>query len=130
MKNPDKKLASVTTRDYIGANHMTSSAIISDGELLAASPLLREIPATGSLRSSVSVRTAKAHLSGLLDQVASGQEIVITSDGVPKARLVPASTEKRRPFLGTRAHLAAMPAWQGGPSADEIVREDRDSRGW
>ena len=33
---------------------------------------------------------AKAHLSELLDRVARGEEIVITRDGKPAARLVPA----------------------------------------
>ena len=35
----------------------------------------------------VSVRDAKAHLSALLEWVAAGQELTITSDGLPKARL-------------------------------------------
>jgi prevent-host-death family protein len=37
---------------------------------------------------NASVRTAKAHLSKLLDRAAAGEEIVITSAGRPKARLV------------------------------------------
>ena len=77
------------------------------------------------------MRAAKAHLSGLLDEVAAGREVIITSDGVPKARLVPMSAEmERKPFTGTREHLKKMPPWTGGPTADELVREDRDGRGW
>jgi prevent-host-death family protein len=35
-----------------------------------------------------SVRTAKAKLSDFLTRAAAGEEIVITSDGKPKAKLV------------------------------------------
>ncbi|MBI3876111.1 MAG: type II toxin-antitoxin system prevent-host-death family antitoxin, partial [Verrucomicrobia bacterium] len=34
----------------------------------------------------VTVRDAKAHLSALLEWVATGHELTITSDGQPKAR--------------------------------------------
>jgi hypothetical protein len=33
-----------------------------------------------------------------------------------------------KPFTGTREHLAKMPPWRGGLTAEEIIREDRDSR--
>jgi prevent-host-death family protein len=36
----------------------------------------------------VTVRDAKAHLSALLEGVAAGHELTITSDGQPKAKLV------------------------------------------
>ena len=79
----------------------------------------------------VSVRTAKATLSALLEMVAAGREVLITSDGRPKARLVaPLAAKPRKVFTGSAAHLALMPAWRGGQTADEIIREDRDSRGW
>lgn len=81
--------------------------------------------------AAISVRAAKAHLSGLLEMVAAGREVTITSGGKPKARLVPMHTHaERQPFTGTREHLRTMPKWKGGPTADEIVREDRDGRGW
>jgi prevent-host-death family protein len=41
---------------------------------------------------SVSVLTAKKNLSKLLQRVAAGEEIVISSRGVPVARLVPVSS--------------------------------------
>jgi prevent-host-death family protein len=92
---------------------------------------LREIAPRPGVGSAISVRAAKAHLSGLLDEVAAGREVVITSDGVPKARLVPmTSGPARRPFSGSREHLKTMPPWRGGPTADELVRADRDSRDW
>jgi len=70
-------------------------------------------------------------LSGLLEEVAHGREVVITSGGKPKARLVPMDAGAgRRPFQGTREHLKTMPPWSGGATAEELVREDRDSREW
>lgn len=48
---------------------------------------------------SVSLYDAKTHLSSLVDDAARGEEIVISKNGVPKARLVPiaAKPKKRRP---------------------------------
>jgi prevent-host-death family protein len=76
----------------------------------------------------VTVRDAKAHLSALLEWVASGHELTITSDGKPKARLVSTSaSQPRKVFQGMGDYLLKQPI-HGGPSAEEIVREDRDSR--
>ncbi len=95
------------------------------------SPVLQEIAVMPGIGSTISVRSAKAHLSALLDLVASGREITITSGGKPKAVLLTAHHKKPgKPFTGTREHLAKMPPWRGGPTAEEIIREDRDSRGW
>jgi len=93
--------------------------------------VVQEIASVAGIGAAISVRAAKAHLSGLLDEVAAGREVVITSDGKPKARLVPIDGgEQRKPFQGTQEHLKTMPKWRGGPTAEELVREDRDSRGW
>jgi prevent-host-death family protein len=74
------------------------------------------------------VRDAKAHLSALLEWVASGHELTITSDGLPKARLVGAALPKvRKVFQGMGDYLLKQPV-HGGPSADEIIRAERDSR--
>ncbi len=78
----------------------------------------------------VTVRDAKAHLSALLEWVASGHTLTITSDGQPKARLIAAAVAPRKVFLGAARHLARMPKWSGGPPAEELIREDRDGRGW
>lgn len=94
------------------------------------SSVVREMAPVPGMGMTISVRAAKAHLSGLLDEVAAGREVVITSDGVPKARLVPMDRDpKGKPFTGTWEHLARMPKWKGGPTAEEIIREDRDARG-
>ena len=93
------------------------------------SPILKQIIVTPNLGWTISVRSAKAHLSALLELVAGGREITITSGGKPKARIV--STLNLRPrkfFSGASKHLAKMPPWRGGPTADEIISEDRDSR--
>jgi prevent-host-death family protein len=105
--------------------------VLRDGDDEMPSSVVQEIAELPGVGQAISVRAAKAHLSGLLDLVASGREIVVTSDGKPKARLVPMDSQARRkPFTGTREHLKTMPPWTGGPTADEIVREDRDGRGW
>ena len=126
-----KNLRDVTTRDYIGDMKTQKAEITSVGEEETVSSVVREMAPRPGLGLTISVRAAKAHLSGLLDEVAAGREVVITSDGVPKARLVPMNQKReRKVFTGTWEHLARMPKWNGGPTAEELIREDRDSRGW
>lgn len=95
--------------------------------------VLRDSAAMGlesALGRVVSVRDAKAHLSALLEWVAGGHELTITSDGLPKARLV--SVEEARPrkiFQGMGEYLSKQRIHRG-LSADEAVNQDRDARGW
>lgn len=104
---------------------------LTDGEPLGSAPVLEEMAVLPGLGEVIGVRSAKAHLSGLLDWVASGHEVTITSGGEPKARIVPFSKGRHRvPFQGSEDHLRTMPSWKGGPTADEIIRADRDGRGW
>ncbi len=125
-----KDLRSVTTRDYIGGMKTKETSVRRGAEEETTSAVIQEIMPLPGVGASISVRAAKAHLSGLLDEVAAGREVVITSDGVPKARLVPMDAEPRqRPFSGTREHLKTMPPWRGGLTSDEIIRADRDARG-
>lgn len=78
----------------------------------------------------VPVRAAKAKLSALLELVTQGQPVTITSGGVPKALLSPIKAEQgRKPFTGMGDFLLGQRI-HGGPSAEELIREDRDSRGW
>ncbi len=51
-----------------------------------------------------------------------------TRGGKPKAMIGALRKSKHVPFTGTHEHLAKMPPWRGGPTADEIIREERDSR--
>ena len=92
---------------------------------------LREAVALPGVGLAIPVRAAKAKLSALLDLVAGGQEVTITSDGVPKAVLSPVGKhEARKVFTGMGDHLKSMPMQTKGPFADEIIRADRDGRGW
>jgi prevent-host-death family protein len=97
-----------------------------------AEPLvMRETIVLPGVGLSIPVRAAKAKLSALLEMVAGGQEVTITSDGVPKAVLSPVGKrEARKVFTGMGDHLKSMPMQTKGPFADEIIRADRDGRGW
>ncbi|MEJ0089436.1 MAG: type II toxin-antitoxin system prevent-host-death family antitoxin [Limisphaerales bacterium] len=89
---------------------------------------LREAISLPGVGLSIPVRAAKAKLSALLELVAGGQEVTITSDGVPKAVLSPVGKrEARKVFTGMGDYLMKQPV-HGGPSADEIIRAERDSR--
>lgn len=74
---------------------------------------------------TVSVRTAKDQLSSLLERAALGEEIVITSDGKPKAMIV-----RYRPVI-TGAPAKSMAALRRSmpmtPDSTPLVREMRDS---
>jgi prevent-host-death family protein len=66
----------------------------------------------------VNMHEAKTHLSGLVDEVSTGKEIVIARAGRPVARLVPLATsvEPRRPgLLAGRIRMVAdfddTPEW-------------------
>ncbi len=47
-------------------------------------------------RKIVNIYQAKTHLSKLVDEAASGREVVIAKAGVPRARLVPIDAPRRR----------------------------------
>ena len=130
VKYEKKSLMDVTTRDYIGSVKAKERSILRDGDHEMPSAVVQELAELPGVGHTIGVRAAKAHLSGLLEEVARGREVVITSDGKPKARLVPMAHTERKVFLGAKEHLSKMPPWNDGPTAEEIVREDRDARGW
>ena len=72
------------------------------------------------------VRAAKAKLSEFLERAAAGEEIVITSDGLPKAKLV--GIQPVRATYRVNRRLLAAPPRKAGTSADKIIRQDRDGR--
>lgn len=84
----------------------------------AASQILRR-------RTLVSVRDAKDQLSALLQRAAAGEQIIITSDGEPKAMLV-----RYRPVVGGKpwtsleAFRATLPMT---PDSTPGIREMRDA---
>src|SRR5688500_18644125 len=88
--------------------------------------VLRE-SATASLGWIVTVWDAKAHLSALLDWVARGREVTITSDGESKARLDSAEKAPRKLFTGMGEFLLGQKV-HAGLTAEEFLREERDSR--
>src|SRR3954464_8384388 len=73
----------------------------------------------------VSVRTAKDQLSALLERAAQGEEIVITSDGRPKAMIV-----RYRPLISGKPAKSTAELLRSMPmTADstETIRQERDS---
>jgi prevent-host-death family protein len=135
----EKRFDNVVTRDYIKRmKTKTSLPLYKQRKPALGGPVeskgalaLREAVVLPGMGLTIPVRAAKAKLSALLELVAGGQEVTITSDGVPKAVLMPVSRrEQQKVFTGTWEHLKRMPPWRGGPLAEEIIREDRDGRGW
>lgn len=80
---------------------------------------------------------AKTHLSGLLDQVAAGESVVITKRGRPVARLVPFdetgdpdvvdhATWQRRVKALREARARIRAAWTGPPWTVDDILSARD----
>jgi prevent-host-death family protein len=68
----------------------------------------------------VSVTNAKTHLSRLLDAVEAGEDVVITRNGQPVARLVRIDAAPRR-HLGTMPNAVAIqPDFDGPLSIDDL----------
>jgi prevent-host-death family protein len=87
---------------------------------------IREDAAVYGLRRDVlGVREAKDQLSSLLARAAGGEEIVITSDGVPTAMIVRYRPVIRgKPFQPNWALLRSMPMTS---DSTRMIREERDS---
>jgi len=125
-----REFDSVVTRDYTAGMKPKRAKTGKYPEHKASSLMLKETVALPGVGVSIPVRVAKAKLSALLELVAGGREVTITSGGKPKAVLSPVGKhEPRKVFTGTWEHLKKMPPWRGGPTAEEIIREDRDGRG-
>ena len=75
----------------------------------------------------MSVREAKAHFSSVLDQVINGEEVVVTSHGKPKVRIVP--IEPAVPLEIDTHWLSSMRTAGRRHSAERIIRSERDERG-
>ena len=84
------------------------------------------MPSTVAPAQTINVRAAKDQLSSLLEAAALGNEVVITSDGHPKARLVPVKPV-RKPFRTSWGPLQSQPV-STIAKAEELVRADRDGR--
>ncbi|HAV64827.1 MAG TPA: hypothetical protein DCY13_20970 [Verrucomicrobiales bacterium] len=93
--------------------------------------MLKEAVALPGLGLTVPVRAAKAKLSALLELVAAGTPVTITSDGKPKAVLRPVeAAPERLGFEPAWDLLESVPTQTEGPFSEELVRADRDGRGW
>ena len=99
---------------------MKAKSTIKYAEIKPQAMALREAIALPGVGLSIPVRAAKAKLSALLELVAGGQEVTITSDGKPKALLSPVGKPKaRKVFMGMGDYLMKQPIHRG--SADEAV---------
>lgn len=106
---------------------MTRKKVKYPSHKVKAQILKEAAPATLPPPQLVNVRAAKDQLSSLLERAAGGDEVIITSSGVPKAKLVP-FLSTRKPFRMDWAHLRSMKVNAGATSAEELVRADRDGR--
>ncbi|MEA1902541.1 MAG: type II toxin-antitoxin system Phd/YefM family antitoxin [Actinomycetota bacterium] len=70
--------------------------------------------------AEVGVHKAKTELSKLLKRVAMGEEIIITRNGEPVAKLVPIEVRKERVF-GLDAGLVEISEDFDDPLPDEIL---------
>jgi len=68
----------------------------------------------------VSVREAKSNLSRLLQEVAAGQDVVITRSGRPVAKLV--TVEEGRPILGIDQGRFVVPEDFDTPLNEDLLR--------
>ncbi|MEA5442339.1 type II toxin-antitoxin system prevent-host-death family antitoxin [Cyanobium gracile] len=70
---------------------------------------------------------AKTHLSSLLEEVAGGEEILITRHGRPLARLVPVASDGREQRLEAIARLSSFATGRrlNGLSIGELRDEGR-----
>lgn len=72
------------------------------------------------MTKSVGVHEAKTHLSRLLEDVAAGEEVVITRRGEEVASLVPIRRSSARQF-GTDRGRFVVPDDFDAPLADELL---------
>ena len=72
------------------------------------------------MTKSVGVHEAKTHLSRLLDDVAAGEEVVITRRGEPAACLVAFATRAHRAFGIDRGRLV-VPDDFDAPLDDQVL---------
>lgn len=75
----------------------------------------------------INVRSAKDSFSKLLELASQGEDVIITSDGKPKARLTLVK-ESQRQFRVNWDLLQAASIRKKGKLSEEIIREARDSR--
>ncbi len=75
----------------------------------------------------IKLKEAKARLSELIQKAGEGDEVIITRHGQAVAKIAPIA-QTDHVFRVNRKLLAFKLLSQKGPTSDEIIREDRDSR--
>jgi prevent-host-death family protein len=91
----------------------------------AAAKIKEDAVAFGLRRDVLGVREAKDQLSSILQRAARGEEIVITSDGVPTAMVVRYKPALRgKPYVPNLALLRSMPMTS---DSTPLIRAERDS---
>lgn len=73
------------------------------------------------MATTVNIHDAKTHLSRLVDEVASGAEIIIAKAGKPMARLSPLSTPVHKKQLGLLKGRIKVPDNFNAPLDDETM---------
>jgi prevent-host-death family protein len=108
-----KKRTSASMLGIQPPRRVTAAQIRADGKIY------------GLRRDALGVREAKNQLSSLLQRAAGGEEIVITSDGVPAAMIVRYKPVIRgKPWRPHADHRARMPMT---PDSTPLIRAMRDS---
>jgi prevent-host-death family protein len=69
---------------------------------------------------TVNIHEAKTHLSRLVEEVAAGAEIVISKNGVPRAKLVPLDSSRKLKF-GVMKGKLRYPDDFDAPLPDEVM---------
>jgi prevent-host-death family protein len=72
------------------------------------------------------IRKVRQDISGLLELVREGREILITDRGKPVARLVPTKRSSTLAYPGRSAFRRSMPVLS--PSLSQSIVEDREDR--
>ena len=78
---------------------------------------------------TVNIHAAKTQLSRLVEEAASGQEIVIAKAGRPVARLVPLASPVRRKQLGLLRGKIRVSADFDAPLPDDLLDAFEGKRG-
>jgi prevent-host-death family protein len=85
---------------------------------------LEKLSSPGRLKSSYALTEAKAHLSRIVKHVeATGQEIILTRNGKPIARLVPDRGAGPRPLGFARGRVKFNEGWDQPLTYEELFAE-------
>ncbi|MBV8594347.1 MAG: type II toxin-antitoxin system Phd/YefM family antitoxin [Caulobacteraceae bacterium] len=84
------------------------------------------------MSESVSLYQAKTNLSALVDRAAAGEDIVITKNGVPRAKLVatPFAGEPRKPAHALRVTYVGPDFDAPDPELEALFEGSEDSAPW